>query len=181
MKFKIGKILIEIKISFIVFFFIYLFSKSFRNIFYYYFACYMFIMFHEFCHILTASLFKYELNKIEFSMCGMSANLNIDKNKLKNILVFFAGPISNIILAIIFCNNNFIFNINLVLAILNLIPIFPLDGYRIAKQLNLDTTKFEFIIYVIIVILSILFQNISFIIFIIYIVFLKNNVKENLL
>ena len=181
MKFKIGKILIEIKISFIIFTFIYLFSISFRNIFYYYFACYMFIMFHEFSHILVASLFKYELKKIEFSICGMSANLNMSNHKLKNIFVFLAGPISNMILAILFCSNNFIFTINLVLLFVNLIPIFPLDGYRIVKQLNFNIKKIEIIIYIIILLLSLLLSNISFIMFIIYITFLKNNMNQNVL
>ena len=54
-----------------------------------------------------------------------------NNKSIKWLLIFLAGPISNIILAIIFKNVTMVYTINLALAIINLIPIYPLDGYNI--------------------------------------------------
>ena len=63
---------------------------------------------------------------------------------LKKVIISCAGPITNFIIAIIFYFFDFsIFNIsrefiiytNLIIGIFNLIPIYPLDGGRIIKNI----------------------------------------------
>ena len=49
--------------------------------------------------------------------------------------MYIAGPISNFILAFVFYKIKIVFEINIFLGILNLIPIFPLDGYNILKSI----------------------------------------------
>lgn len=178
MKLRLFGIIVEIKYSFIILLILNIISKTFRNYNHYYFACYLFILFHEFSHIFVASLFNCRLKKIEFSLCGMSANIMLNKNKLKNILIFLAGPLANIILFLIFHENGFISKINIVLGIINLLPIFPLDGYRILKELKVKTNKLEYILYIIIVLLGIILKNFSMIIFIVYIIILKINNRQ---
>ena len=60
--------------------------------------------------------------------------------EIKKIIVASAGPIMNLIIAIVFCNIGYLSNFtqtivyaNLIIAIFNLIPIYPLDGGRILK------------------------------------------------
>ena len=52
---------------------------------------------------------------------------------LKGILVYLSGPLANIMLAIIFRNIRMVYEINMALALINLMPINPLDGYNILK------------------------------------------------
>lgn len=103
-----------------------------------FYLCYLFILFHEFSHILFASLFGYEVKKMKLSLSGVCVSFNKEINSeiyLKNILIYFAGPASNYILALIFHNNSLIFSLNIFLGTLNLFPIYPLDGYNVLKIL----------------------------------------------
>jgi Zn-dependent protease len=78
---------------------------------------------------------------------------NFKNKRMGNIIVSFAGPAANMILAVItiiililiqlFVNDlgilwnivNRVIYLNIVFAILNLIPIPPFDGYRIVREL----------------------------------------------
>ncbi|MBR1884467.1 MAG: hypothetical protein IJ809_06040 [Clostridia bacterium] len=179
MRIKIKGIVIELKYMLIVLIILTIISEKTRNFLYYYIACYMFVMFHEFSHILVASIFRYKCRRVELSICGMSANIELGKNIMKNVLIFLAGPMSNIILAIIFYNNQFIFSINVVLAVVNLLPIYPLDGYRIKKALGIKNQFVEYITYFLLFILFIITKNLSIIIFLVYIILLKISAFNN--
>ena len=74
--------------------------------------------------------------QINVRLCGMNAVIKI-KNELhpRWILIYFAGPLSNLVLAFLFYNIEMVRDINVGLAIINLLPIYPLDGFHILKIL----------------------------------------------
>lgn len=142
MKFRTPFCYIEVEYLFLIFSFICIFSDKARLYFTSFFSCYLFILFHELSHVLIASLFGKRIETLKFSLSGMNAKFEREKYKLIeeksyfiNMLIYLAGPLSNIIFAVIFRNNRFICDINISLAVINLFPIYPLDGYNILKNL----------------------------------------------
>ncbi len=105
-------------------------SRKFLNN---YFTCYLFIVFHEMAHILVASILGYEVKRVNIRLSGLNAVFNDKISGLKGIVTYLAGPLSNIILAIFFKNVKIIFEINIALAIINIVPVKPLDGYNVLK------------------------------------------------
>lgn len=106
-----------------------------------YYICMLFIIFHELSHILIGSMLNKRLARVFIGISGMTAffkyNLK-NKNRLyyiKEIIIYIAGPLSNILIAYFFKDIKFVFEINIFLSLLNLLPIYPLDGYNILKNL----------------------------------------------
>ena len=116
----------------------------------------LFAIIHELGHVLTGIILGFKPKNIEVLAIGISACFYMqcdDYNKkinyanrfvLKKVIISCAGPITNFIIAIIFYFFDFsIFNIsrefiiytNLIIGIFNLIPIYPLDGGRIIKNI----------------------------------------------
>ena len=52
--------------------------------------------------------------------------------------LYLAGPLSNLILAILFKNIDMVYDINLALALINLLPVKPLDGFSIVKLMLVE-------------------------------------------
>ena len=110
-----------------------------------FYMCYLFILFHELSHVFVGSIFGKKINELKLSISGVSVSFckekfstKVEKGKfcaLKNILIYFAGPFSNLVLATIFHKINMIFEINIFLGIINLMPIYPLDGYHILDNI----------------------------------------------
>ena len=108
-----------------------------------------FAFLHELAHIIIGIILKIRFSEIELITFGFWASLEpniIDYRKtflksnmveVKYIFVALAGPILNFILAIIFLsvNRNELAYSNLALFLLNVIPIYPLDGGRICKSI----------------------------------------------
>lgn len=92
------------------------------------------IFLHELGHILVASIFKIKINRIVLTGMGlfMDAETN-DLSFIKGIIFYLSGLIINLIL-LFFLKENFK-KINLFILIINLIPIYPTDGYNILNSI----------------------------------------------
>ena len=176
MKIKTRIINIEIEYLLFIVILISIFSTHFRIYMKLYFIYYLFILFHELSHIFIAALLDKKINSLKFSVAGACAVFNDEfevenlKQIIKNIIVYIAGPISNFMLAIFFRYNKMIFEINLFLFIINLIPIFPLDGFKISKNFLLLLKYFRLIKFDIEVFQKILQMIFIFALFIISII-----------
>lgn len=180
MKIKLKKIHISIDEIFVIVLFLFIFSNKFRNFILYYFICYLFIVLHELSHVIVAYFFGKKVHKLNITLCGV--NVCFYKkciSKIYELLIYFAGPIFNLIMGIILKKYNFLYELNMTLFLVNLIPIFPLDGYNILKIIfdyifsEKTTMKILKIINIVVVIIfavySVFSKNISYLIFLMYI------------
>lgn len=147
MRIKTPLFYIQVDIIIIIFLFFVLIFKSVRDVFSSYLICYLFIVFHEASHVFVASILGEVIDTFYIRLCGVSVSFKKErfttktkdkkekKYLIKQILIYVAGPISNMSLALIFNKIKLVFEINMFLGILNLIPIFPLDGYNILKNI----------------------------------------------
>ena len=114
----------------------------------------IFAVIHELSHLAVGIMLGFKPAKIELNPLGLSLafkpNCNDYNLKIKNanafeikkIIVALAGPISNLLIAVITGITtspsnitNLIFYANILIAIFNLLPIYPLDGGRVIKGL----------------------------------------------
>ncbi len=100
---------------------------------------------HELAHITAASKYKIEVEAIEVLPVGLVARTAKIKGipLMREIIIYISGPLINIVLASVaallkygfnFLNNELIEKlilINILLALVNLLPIIPLDGGKI--------------------------------------------------
>lgn len=100
----------------------------------------IFVIIHEFFHLLTGIILGYKIKSLKIEILGISLGFheNINEyNNIKKIIILMMGPISNIIIALIFDFFKLpkIVYVNLVIAIFNLIPVYPLDGGQILNRI----------------------------------------------
>ena len=136
----------KIKIKFQPLFFIYVFLCIYfgwnNAVFYYVIVATL----HEYGHLCAARLMGYNVDGIVYSLYGVGLKTNNVYKAKDDIIVALAGPFVNLVLIIIciclwwifpsiyyftydfvVCNN--------VIMLFNLVPIYPLDGGRIALAL----------------------------------------------
>ncbi len=126
---SIGK-KIKIHYSFILLLIISLFSGYFK-IFISFFAL---LLIHELGHFFFIIMTKTKIVSIRFTIVGLFLKVNnCLNNPFKNILIYSGGLLFSILIQLIFFKNNttLLMKYNLLIIILNLIPIVPLDGYNI--------------------------------------------------
>jgi len=111
------------------------------------------IIFHELAHSLVARLFGLKIKGITlFIFGGMAEMANEPKNPITELMMAIAGPLGSLVLAGIFylivlsssavgagqpIETVFVYLafINMILAIFNLIPAFPMDGGRVLRAI----------------------------------------------
>lgn len=106
---------------------------------------YAVVLVHELSHVFCAMALKVRVKNIALMPFGMAARMpsNLVKHPKKEILIALSGPFSNVLMLIlayalsraqVITANLFLFYIaNLSVLLLNLIPIPPLDGGRVAR------------------------------------------------
>lgn len=132
------KIQISINIEIILFIIIFIITKQI-NI---YLIFIIFTFIHEISHALAGILLGLKIKKIGIMPFGFKIAFEKNKNKeklaTKKLIIELAGPLTNLAImafAIIFKLHTNIVYSNLIIAVFNLIPIYPLDGGRILKSI----------------------------------------------
>lgn len=114
----------------------------------------LFAFLHEIGHLLAGILLKMKPEKLDIMPFGVSISFKININdynkkikkanllEIKKMLVAIAGPLTNLLTILIVANSNIeiqkglmIVYTNLVIMLFNLLPIYPLDGGRILKEI----------------------------------------------
>lgn len=108
---------------------------------------FIFILLHELGHAITGIILGLKIKKININVLGLSIEFeNYGKERINNkIIIDIAGPAINIIffiIAVIFKKEEIAY-INILLAIINLLPIYPLDGGRIVKNVLLKKYNYK--------------------------------------
>ena len=108
---------------------------------------FIFILLHELGHAITGITLGLKIKKININVFGLSIEFeNYGKERINNkIIIDIAGPAINIIsfIVAVILKNEEIAYINILLAIINLLPIYPLDGGRIVKNLLLKKYNYK--------------------------------------
>lgn len=106
----------------------------------------IFALLHELVHVLVGIILKFKLQEIELMPLGFWASLQpnykdykrkIKKSNIvevKKIGIAIAGPLLNLVFSFIL--KDILAYSNLIIFILNMIPIYPLDGGRIVQSLS---------------------------------------------
>lgn len=125
------------------------------------------VLIHEIFHSIVAGKFGLGVKEIEIFPFGGIARFEEMKaiSPKEEILISLAGPLSNLIIVVIFMGLRqlyldsylieYIININKLILIVNILPIFPLDGGKVIRAIlsllvgyKTATIKLSYITYI---------------------------------
>ncbi len=176
MVFYINKIRIKVEYSLllIIAFSLFLENKSILYVL-------LFSSIHECAHLIALLSFKEKPSEINFAFYGIGMKYSCRLTFIKELIVLLAGAAVNILFYLLDIQRE----INYSLALINLLPVYPLDGGRAAKLIinkllcfDIADRVFKIISVVFItafVISSILSKNFSLIFISIYIIIFAIN------
>ena len=114
------------------------------------------VVFHELCHSMVAKHYRIPVDSITLFVFGGLATIQREaENAVQEINIAVAGPFSSLFLAGCFwivshyspensmfaAASKWLWEINLILALFNLLPGFPLDGGRVLRGIAWGITK----------------------------------------
>ena len=151
---KIAKIKIHYSLIFLLI--LSLFTGSFFNIL----GILCSILLHELGHVIMLNKFKVNIKYLELSIIGGIIELEKPQQEAKElklyqkIIIDSVGVIVNVIIIIIvsildFETMNYLITYNLLMIVFNLIPIIPLDGYRLLNDILTSIYDEEYSFYLI--------------------------------
>ena len=148
-------------------------------------VCFFFIALHEISHLIVVKIMNIRTGDFRLHCLGATLEIkDYDSLSLKEqIVICLAGPVFNILMSIIFFiifyffRNDFllmIMEVNLALAVFNIMPMYPLDGFKLLVSIfslklscihaNKVSNAISYIVNIIFIIISMLFlihRNIS--------------------
>ncbi len=154
------------------------------------------VLAHEFAHVGVLYLYGCKIRAVKLTLGSVGVEFRSSPEKYEEIVSLLSGPLINLILSF-FCyllDLTTMFGVNLVLGIVNLLPVSGLDGGSIIEKALeglLTTARISFITFVIssVTVLLLIWcgynyldQNISVMIFGLYLfssIIIKNLLKEN--
>jgi Zn-dependent protease len=115
------------------------------------------VMIHELGHAWMANRKGYQVYGVTIDMISGAASIDANMHERDSIPITAAGPISTLILCLLgyflepYCPvgpihifMEYMYNINLLLFIFNILPIYPMDGGQIVRSYaNLSSNRYQ--------------------------------------